>query len=344
MSNTAVITLIVAIAAGFAAVIYFLSKKFKELEEKAKNNEQQQLLMEWLKDMRGSLDTNLSGVQKQLAQSGQSFNERLDRAAAVIGEVQKHLGVMTEASSYIKDLHQLLQAPKLRGGFGEQVLNDIIKQTFPKELFSLQHQFHNGQIVDALIITAEGSIPIDAKFPMESFKRYANSVAEEERKMASKDFLRDCKRHVDDISDKYILPGEGTVDFAIMYVPAEPVAYEIIVNFPEIMDYAREKRITVVSPNQFSNFLKVIYVGIERQKVSEQAKQILFHIKSIQREALTVGEDVRLVNKHIGNAKNASDSAVGSFDRLEGKIQTIGSLGEATTELIDGEDQNKLGI
>lgn len=310
-------------ALGFGTTIYFLSKKFRELEEKTKNNEQQQLLMEWLKDMRGSLDTNLSGVQRQLSETERSMNFRLNRAAEVIGEVQKHLGAMSEASSYIKDLHQLLQAPKFRGGFGEQILNDLLKQTFPREKFSLQHAFRSGAIVDALITTAEGSIPIDAKFPMDSFKRYGNATNDEERKLAGKEFVRDCKKHIDDISSKYILPEEGTIDFAVMYIPSEPIAYEIINNFPEILDFAHQKHVSIASPNQFYSFLKVVMIGFEKQQVSSQARQILAHLKAIQRDASLFGEDLRLVNRHLTNAKNASDQATTSFTRLEGKIQGV---------------------
>jgi len=339
----AVLTLL--ILSGFAAIIVIFNSKFRQLTENSKDTESQKMLMEWLKTMQSSLENtnkntqvSLETIHKTLGESLRSssmdvskilqentkqLNERLDKAAEVIGGVQKNLGAMQEASTYLKDLHQLLQAPKLRGNFGEQVLHDLLKQHFPVESVKLQHTFRSGEKVDALIVTADGSVPVDSKFPMDSFKRYLSVVDESEREKAGKEFTRDVKGHIDSIAKKYILPEEGTMDRAIMYVPSEPVVYEIVNNFHDLVDYAYGKGVMIASPSLLTQYLKVILLGFERQQVAKQVNQILNSLKAIRIEAGKFGDDLRLTVKHITNAKNAADDASSSFSRLEGKISSV---------------------
>lgn len=295
----------------------------RQREEYEKQKEESQrlvnIVVELQNGLRGSLDKNLQGVQSQLQKSNEVLGQRLDNAARVMGEVQKHLGIVSEASRYLRDLHEILQAPKLRGNIGEQILNDLLKQHFPSGKFNLQHAFRSGKTVDAVIQTAEGLIPVDSKFPMESFRRYLAAATEEKEKLG-KEFSRDVKGHIEKIARDYILPAEGTLDFAVMYVPSEPVAYEVVVNFPELLDLAHNKRVAVVSPNQFNNFLQVILLGFEKQQIGEQAKLILAHLRALKGDATRFGEDLRLLAKHVTHAKAAADSAQNSFARLEGKI------------------------
>lgn len=313
---------------GFIVIVYFINLKISEFTKKDEEDEAQRIIVEWLKDMRGSLDKNLGDVNVRLDRGLGNMNKRLDNAAKVIGEFQKHLGVMADASKYIRDLHETLQAPKLRGNIGEQILNDLLKQSFPQGKFRLQYQFKTGDTVDALVYTAEGSIPIDSKFPLESFRRYLKAESQE-RERVGKEFTRDVKKHIDDISKKYILPEEGTIDFAVMYVPSEPVAYEILNNFPDLLEHAHKMRVSIVSPNQFNHLIKVVLMGFEKQRVSEQAKQIIVHLRGIRGDTSRFSEDLRLLTKHVTNAKNAADSATTSFSRLEGKIESVEKLPES---------------
>lgn len=329
-----VIAILILVTVGFVLTLYFINQKFKQMNEVNKDSEGQKMLAEWLKSMQGSLDETRKtlgdsmragsvDVSKILQENSKQLNERLDKAAEVIGGVQKNLGAMQEASVYLKDLHQLLQAPKLRGNIGEHVLYDLLKQHFPVESVKLQHTFRSGEKVDALIVTADGSVPVDSKFPMDSFKRYLALVDATEREKAGKEFIRDVKKHIDDIAKKYILPEEGTMERAIMYVPSEPVVYEIVNNFHDLVDYAYVKSVMIASPSLLTQYLKVILLGFERQQVAGQVNQILNSLKSIRIEAGKFGDDLRLTVKHITNAKNAADDASSSFSRLEGKISSV---------------------
>jgi DNA recombination protein RmuC len=243
-------------------------------------------------------------------------------------EVSKELGRVQEIGHAMRDFQDFLRSPKLRGNIGEQVLRDLLNQVLPKSNFSLQHQFQEGQMVDAIIKTKQGIIPIDSKFPMESFKRL-NQAQDEKKAEFSREFIRDIKKHIDDISKKYILPQEGTVDFALMYIPSEPVYYEITLNQPELLDYGYNKKVYFVSPNSFYYFLKIIMVGLEGAKIEEASKRILEGLKAIQQESVKFGGELSTLASHIDHAKGASDRAQSRYGRLVGRIDGLRLLEEA---------------
>lgn len=327
--NLELLILVGSIALGFVALLYFLNQKFKSLKE----DEGKDILMEWLKEMRGSVERSTEVLDKRLLESNKHINERLDKAAEVIGGVQKELGQMSEIGRRMEELQEFLRSPKLRGSLGEQVLSDLLSQTIPQDKFSLQYQFREGQTVDAAIKTAGGVIPVDAKFPLENFRKYTRAKDEKEKEEVKRQFVRDVRKHIKDISEKYILPQEGTTEFAIMYVPAEAVAYEILVHHPVLLEYAHERRVGIVSPNQFNHFLKVILIGFERQKVQERAKEILASLRAIRAETEKFGEDLRVMIKHISEARNKAGDVELGFDRLLGGIERAGQLEETKETL-----------
>lgn len=333
--------LIFLIIAGFGGVLYFLNKKFVELRRVQEENEAQKVLMEWLKGMRESVDKSRDTVENRLDKTNQAINERLDNAARVIGEVKRELGKMSEVGQKMEELRSFLLSPKLRGNVGEHFLYDLLKQRIPQKHLFLQHQFKNGQIVDAVIETSGGLIPIDSKFPKENFNKMMETKNQEDEERLRKAFVKDVKKHVDDIAKKYIMPEEGTVNFALMYVPSEPVAYEIVARMPELADYAYEKKVAIVSPNQFNHFLNVVMIGFERQQVSERAKYILDSLRAIERETRHFGEDLGVLIKHVTNAKSKADEVGSGFTQLQGKIQLVKRLESPASE-DSGEGTQKL--
>src|SRR5258708_10782925 len=201
------ILIIIILVVGFIVTIYLINKKQKPSND----------LLEYLKTTNNRLESQ-----------GKSFNERLDNATQVISQVQRNIGEMSEIGRSMKDLQEFLQSPKLRGNIGEQVLKELLGQSLPKNSFNLQYEFKSGVKVDAAIKTAAGIVPIDSKFPMENFRRMSNEKGEQDRKVAAKSFEQDVRKHIDDIAKKYILTDEGTIDYALMYIPSEAVYYEIV--------------------------------------------------------------------------------------------------------------------
>lgn len=277
-------------------------------------------------------------VNRQLLDSSGEISKRLDNAARVIGDVQKNIGELSEASRQIFEvgkniatLQEILQPPKLRGGLGEQFLGELLSQVLPPQFFTLQYMFSNGERVDAVVRLGEKLVPIDSKFPLDNFKRIIECKTEEERKAYQKTFYRDVKKHIDDIASKYIVPNEGTYDFALLYIPAENVYYETITkddSFGEekgILNYALKKKVIPVSPNSFYAYLQVIVLGLKGLQVEKDAQKILALLSSLKKDLGGFQEDFQLVGRHITNAMNKFEEARRRLDKFNFKLEQIES-------------------
>jgi DNA recombination protein RmuC len=294
-----ILIIFLMIGGGVLASIFFIRKETKTLKEKKE-------------------DLALNLIKQDIEAMRKRFEDGYSQLAMQLGRVQ-------EIGHALRDFQDFLKSPKLRGNIGEQVLRDLLDQVLPKTAFSIQYQFREGQIVDAIVKTKQGIIPIDSKFPIESFKRMSQAKAEEEEGLR-REFVREIKRHIDEISKKYILPQEGTVDFALMYVPSEPVYYEITLNQPELLEYGYGKKVYFVSPNSFYYFLKIIMIGLEGAKIEEASKKILQGLRAIQQESMKFGEELSTLAIHIDHAKNASERVQSRYGRLVGKIDHLGEL------------------
>jgi DNA recombination protein RmuC len=275
-------------------------------------------------------------VNRQLQTSSGEVSKRLDHAARVIGDVQKNIGELSEASRQIFEvgkniatLQEILQPPKLRGGLGELFLGELLSQILPSQFFALQYMFSNGERVDAVVRLGEKLVPIDSKFPLDNFKRIIECKSEEERKTFQKIFFRDVKKHIDDIASKYIVPQEGTYDFALLYIPAENVYYETITkedSFGEgkgILNYALRKKVVPVSPNLFYAYLQVIVLGFKGLKIEEHAREILAMLGGLGKDLKTFQEDFQLVGKHLTNALNKFEDSRRRLDKFTFKLEQI---------------------
>jgi DNA recombination protein RmuC len=323
---------------------------------KPKQNTEALLLKQQMENLQGNVDASSKLVHQQMSdltknlsdqlhqarksmeegsrESTKVLGERLDNAARVVGEVQKSLGRMETQTKNIEEvgkdisrLNDILKAPKLRGSIGELFLSDLLAQVLPKERYETQHKFKNGQVVDAVIKSSQGLICIDSKFPLENFTRLLQLKDEEEKKAARKLFLTDVKKHVDAISQKYILPDEGTLDFAMMYVPAENVYYEIILkNDPserDLLQYAQEKRIFPVSPNSFYAYLQTIAIGFKGLQMQEGIRVVLDNIARLKGDFKKFGEDFALIGRHLSNARGTYESAEKRVTRLGEKLDSL---------------------
>jgi len=324
--TTETVLIIGAIIAGFAAVVYLLNQKLTQLA-KPKDEEAMKVMSDWMKQTLDQVQQTRREMQGRLDTTGKAINERLDNAARVISGVSKELGEMSEIGRQMKDLQDFLKSPKLRGNIGEQVLKELLGQMLPKQSFHLQYSFKTGSVVDAAIKTANGIIPIDSKFPMESFRKMMAAETEADKTPHVRQFVNDVRKHIRDISSKYILTEEGTIDYALMYIPSEAVYYEVV-NNPELFEYAGENRVLPVSPMTFYAYLKAILMSFEGQKIEEKARYILDALKAIETDTKSFGEDFRVLVKHITNAKNMADSAGSSFGQLQARISSVRSLQE----------------
>lgn len=281
------------------------------------------------------VNRQLSSVAEQLLNSQKTVGERLDNAAKVVSDVNMSIGRLSEATKRvfevgqdIASLQEILRAPKLRGNIGEFFLGDLLSQILPAKFFTLQYQFKSGEKVDAIIRLGQGLVPVDSKFPLENFKKMVEAGEEKEKNQLRKKFAGDVKKHIDAISSKYILPDEGTFDFALMYIPAENVYYEMIIKDDaagdgSISDYALKKRVIPVSPNSFYAYLQAIVMGLRGMKIEESARNIMETLARLTGDFEKFKEDFETLGGHISKAAGKFDEASKKLGKFEDKLLSV---------------------
>ena len=235
---------------------------------------------------------------------------------------------MQEIGKEVSTLKSILHTPKLRGNFGEYLLYNLLKDTLPPKNFETQYQFSDGSAVDAIIKLGKNIIPVDSKFPLESFERYLTSTDTETKKKAKAEFTRSVKNRIDEISKKYIRPQEGTFDFALMYIPSERVYYEILTNDTkkgyELFDYAMKSRVIPVSPNTFYAYLMSVVYGLKGLKIEEQAESIIKRISGIQKSVSDLSEEISTLGKHLSNATSKWTEVQERTTKIGNQLESIG--------------------
>lgn len=311
-------TLLVILCVGLVGVIVYLVTRKQSTDP---------TLLEWLKSSQQLTSQSTHAVSDSIARQTHDINEKLTRAAEAIGELK-------EMGKSMKDLDSLLKSPKLRGNMGERVLADLIGQVFPKQHFFLQHHFKSGSIVDAAIQTDAGILCIDSKFPMEHFQAMIKGETQGERDFAKRGFIGDVKRHIDAIAEKYILPEEGTMDFALMYVPSEAVFYEIA-SSESLLEYASTARVYPVSPTTFYAHLQTIMLSFEGKKIETKTKEAFKLLRGVQKDYEKFSENFSTLGRHLTNAQNmfgTSAQSLGALERGLSNIRQLASVDETKSK------------
>lgn len=321
------ILFLIILIVGFSVIAYLVNRKNTSSPE----------MIEIMRMLQESSGADRRMLLENLSRNSESLNTRLDQTARLLSDVSRNVGEMSEIGRSMKDLQSFLRSPKLRGNLGEHILKELLSQSLPKGTYFLQYAFRSGEKVDALVKTSGGFIPIDSKFPMENFQKMMAVQTDEEQAGLRKQFERDIKLHIDAISRKYILTDEGTIDYALMYVPSEAVYYEVV-NSATLFDYAGEKRVLPVSPTTFYAYLKAILMSFEGQKVEAQAKEILASLRAIQKDYGKVEENLGTLQKHMVNANNMMTTVLTGFTSLGQKITQTKNLEKKETPLVEAND------
>jgi len=313
--------------------------------------QQTELLRQTQQGMSGQLNAIMHTVNETLSKGQGNISSQL----RVVGEIQQKLGVLEESTNQMKaigrdisSLQDILRAPKLRGNLGEYLLEDLLRQVLPAGNFTLQYAFADGTKVDAVITLGERLIPVDAKFPLESFVRLFDAGDEEGRKKHRKEFVKSFKLRVDEIAEKYIRPDCGTYDFALIYIPAENVFYEAVIsdgldgrNYG-IFNYAVEKHVIPVSPNSFYAYLMAIAFGLKGLRIEQRTKQILKDLVKVQEGFAQFHADFLLLGKHLGYASGKYDETAKKAEKFQDRLADFtGVRGElpAAADKLPGLDE-----
>jgi len=342
-----VVIFLVVLSVSLLWMLAKFGREIRELRHDQRNDQALAMMAQWMQDTKASLDARLSEnrqildarlqeIDRKVLSSMDSVNQRLDGAARVIGDVNKQLGTlsktaenMQEVGRNISSLQDILRSPKIRGGLGEYLLADLLAQILPPQHYQLQYVFGSGEKVDAVVRLSNRLVPVDAKFPLENFRRLVEARSDEERKRQRREFVRDVKKHVDAIAKKYILPHEGTFDFALMYIPAENVYYETIIkdeDFGEeksIAGYAIERRVIPVSPNSFYAYLQAIVLGLRGLRVEERAQEIISSLSQLQGDLARFRTEFDTLGSHITNAAKKYDEADKRLTKFEDRLEGV---------------------
>ena len=288
------------------------------------------------------LDRVTEQIDRRLQESTRAMNEsksflasRVSSTERSVRDVSVYLSKLAEATSALQhntaeimSFQQLLKSPKVRGGFGEILLGSLLADVLPNDRYELQYTFPgSGEIADAIIRLQDGYIvAIDSKFPLANFERYAHEDNPEAKKALRIQLNRDIKKHVTDISNKYISPSDKTFDFAFMYIPMEGVYYEVIMrddNNGGLWDYCSQRKIVPVSPNSFVAYLHTVLIGLRGLKIEQQAKEIMEHLRHVRKEFSKFSDDFAMVGKHLNNAKNRYDESSRRLDKFSNRLEQI---------------------
>jgi DNA recombination protein RmuC len=283
-----------------------------------------------------SLNKSLQAGQNTLTQSLQSSQKTLSELHSQIGELQGTNKQMMQIGIEVRRLQDILSSPKLRGQMGEWSLENLLSQILPKDSYKLQHAFRDNRTVDALIQLVNFSVPIDAKFPLPGFEKVVKAETEEEKTRLRRQFIKDVNAHIDKISGDYIRPAEGTLDFAIMYIPAENVYYETIVKYAgetqDILQYCFEKKVIPVSPNLLYAYLMTVAMGLHGLQIEKQAAEIRQNLKRLNASFADFGGTWEILGKHLRNAYSQYDDGQKKLDRFGMQLDQIqGETEQANT-------------
>ena len=274
-----------------------------------------------LSELDAKVDRRLEGLDGRLLTTQRSAGETATQIAEKLARVEAGTKSMLERANDLKRLEQALRPPKARGGFGELLLANLLADMLPSNAYELQFGFASGERVDA-VVRAEKLLPVDAKFPLDNVHRVLDAEDDEQRLIARRALGRDVKGHVDAIATKYIKPGEGTYDFAFMYLPAETVYYEIACGGTgDLHQYALGRRVFPVSPATFHAYLTMIVIGLRGLQIEQHAQEVMAYCGQLAKDFSRFKDDFDVVGKHISNAQTKYGESQRRLERFETRLE-----------------------
>ncbi len=330
------IILVIVLIVGFATLIFYIRK------QSAKPKDESQgflLLQQRLQELSNVLDSKLGesrkemreSVQSQFSESKKLLSEISEKMKSSLLDVAKEQTKTNEATrqfmtiaEQLANLEKVLKHQKQRGNLGEASLELILANILPPGAYKMQYRFKNNDAVDAVIVTKEGMIPVDAKFSLDNYNRVTNAIDEKQREELEKDFKNDLKKRIDETA-KYIRTEEGTLPFAFMFIPAEGIYYDLLinevgavkVNTRNLIDYAyNEKKVIIVSPTTFAAYLQSVLYGFKAFKIEERAKEITKWVEDL-------GRHLNAYEQFIEKLGNALSTTVNHFNTASKELKKV---------------------
>jgi DNA recombination protein RmuC len=319
--------LVACVLAGLAGLAYVLRSVFDE-----RLSGMEAKLDRRLGELDTRVDRRLEGLDGRLLSSQQSAGRTTTEIVERLSKLDGTAVQMLDRARDLARLEQALRPPKSRGGFGELLLGNLLRDRLPADAYQLQYTFRDGERVDA-VIKVEKLVPVDAKFPLDNFERLVEAGDDDSRALHEKAFARDLKGHVDAIARKYVRPAENTFDFALMYLPSESVYYELVCGKTgELLKYAHSKRVFPVSPTTFTSQLQVIVLGLKGLQIEQHAQEVMAYVAQLAKDFERFRDDFGIIGTHIANAQKKYGDADKRLERFETRLERAADWEAAEVE------------
>ncbi|HEU4942065.1 MAG TPA: DNA recombination protein RmuC [Gaiellaceae bacterium] len=334
--GTALLTLGLAAAVVIAGTV--VVRTIRELIE-ARLGSVEERLDRRLSEVHEGFDRRLEGLDTRLFSSQQSAGQTATQIVDRLSKLDGTAAQMLQKASDLGRLEQALRPPKARGGVGEILLANLLRDMLPADAYRIQHTFRSGERVDA-VVRVDKLLSVDAKFPLDNFERLVNAEDDGERELHEKAFARDVKGHIDAIASKYIRPAEGTFDFAFMYLPSESVYYELVCGKTgALSSYALSKRVFPVSPSTFHAYLVMVTQGLRALQIERHAQDVMAFCAQIAKDFERFHGDFEVVGKHIANAQTKYSEADRRLERLGTSLERATEWEPAEVEAAEAQPE-----
>ncbi|MBI4919998.1 DNA recombination protein RmuC [Candidatus Azambacteria bacterium] len=334
MDNFILILFSLVLGAALGGFAFFI---FKKKGGEGSQSQSFLLIQNQINEIARTLDKKL-GESAQTMQS--QIQNQFSQSAKIIRDVTERLTKLDDTNKQVvnfadqlKNLQDILKNPKQRGILGEYYLETVLKNVLPPGTYELQYGFKDGTIVDAAIFIKDRIIPIDSKFSLENYNRLLEVRDEVERKRLEDAFRNDLKTRIDETS-KYVKPGEGTMDFAFMFIPAEAVYYDLLINkvgsinARDLVEYAIvDKKVIIVSPTSFFAYLQTVLQGLKALQIEESAKEIRKRVEELGRHLSSYETYMKKLGTHLGTSVNMYNQSYKELKKIDKDVLKI--TGEA---------------
>ena len=362
MNTILAVVIILIIFTVINSVIVWLAMRKRGGKE---DDQSSMLIQNQLQELTRVMDSKFGESTKQMSESARhQFNQSQKLVQDVNEQMVKHLTDVSKGMAEAKEsnkqvftiagqlqnLEKVMKHQKQRGNLGEASLELILSNILPATAYKLQYQFEGGETVDAVIITKEGMIPVDAKFSLDNYNRVVNEDDEHRKIELEKDFVNDLKKRIDETA-KYIKPKDGTLPFAFMFIPAEGIYYDLLVNevgsvkvnTRSLIDYAyKDKNVIIVSPTTFAAYLQSVLYGFRAFKIEESAKAIGKHVEGLTRHLKSYDDYFKKVGNSLSTTVNHYNSASKEFNKIDKDVLKItGESVDVETILIDRPEKEE---
>ncbi|HVV15428.1 MAG TPA: DNA recombination protein RmuC [Candidatus Paceibacterota bacterium] len=351
------VLLLIVLVLGNAATIYLLWKRTQTTDEGGPADTQGfMLLQNQLSELSRAMENKLGEGTNRMFEGMKTQSEQSERLIATISrqvteqlvEVTKGVTATQESTKQVftiaeqlQNLEKVLKHQKQRGNLGEASLELILANILPPGAYQMQYEFPGGETVDAVIQTKEGVIPIDAKFSLDNYQRLINAIDDVQKAELEKQFKNDLKLRIDETS-KYVRPKDGTLPFAFMYIPAEAIYYDLLinevgsvkVNTRNLIDYAyNEKKVIIVSPTTFAAYLQSVLYGFKAFKIEEQAKDIAKNVEALGRHINAYQDFYKKLGASLSTTVNHFNAGSKELGKIEKDVLRIDASSELAIDI-----------